>query len=91
MKQRKFLQLTDDTVFMAVDFYKEYLNSGGVFSKNSINTIYMACVSLASKFNEVNPPSLEKIAEAEDNFIDSKGIIKMEARILKHFKYFLPY
>lgn len=91
IKQRKFLDITPDTVFMAIDFFKEYLNSGGAFSKSNITTIYMACVSLASKFNEVMPPTLEEIAEAEDNFIECKGIIKMEARILKQFKYFLPY
>ena len=54
---------------MAVDFYKQFLNTGGAFSKNSIQTTYMACVSLASKFNEVLPPTLEEIAEAEDFFI----------------------
>ena len=76
---------------MAIDFYKGYLMTGGGFSKHSITTTYMACVSLASKFNEVCPPTIEELVEAEDNFIEGKGIIKMEARILKHFKYFLPY
>ena len=36
LKQRKFLHIPPDTVFMAIDFYREFLITGGNFPKDSL-------------------------------------------------------
>lgn len=51
VKYHKFLEIKDDTVFMAIDIYRNYMKKGGPVAHATIVPICISCLILSSKIN----------------------------------------
>lgn len=61
--QKNVLQLTPDTVCLSIEIFRNFLLAEGGASKSWSKCLYLACISLAAKINEIVPPLMEDLEE----------------------------
>ena len=77
IEQRNFLELAPDTVFLAIEILRSFLLAEQNVLRHSYKSLYLACISLAAKINEIMPPLMEELEEVEDFFVETEEIVKM--------------
>ena len=77
IEQRNFLELAPDTVFLAIEILRSFLLAEQNVLRHSYKPLYLACISLAAKINEIMPPLMEELEEVEDFFVETEEIVKM--------------
>ena len=59
--QRNFLELAPDTVFLAIEILRTFVLAETNLCKSWVKPLYLACISLAAKVNEIHPPMMEEL------------------------------
>ena len=88
---RRTLSLSRDTTFLAIDMFKGCLKRKLVNNSKNIQELFVACIFIAAKINEVLNLSVEEAIEGCDSFVKKEDIYRMQSRILNLYEYELPY
>ena len=82
------LLLKRETFFLAVNYCDRYLSRNPSVNKEIYQLIGLSCMYLASKIEEVNPPSIIDWGSSADNGYSFEEIIDMEKKLLKGMQQF---
>lgn len=74
---RRTLSLSRDTTFLAIDMFKGCLKKKLVKNSKNIQELYVACIFIAAKTNEVLNLSVEEAIEGCDCFVKKEDIYRM--------------
>ncbi|XP_017421420.2 putative cyclin-A3-1 [Vigna angularis] len=74
--------LLSDTLLLCVSYIDRFLSVQPMI-RSRLQLLGVSCMFIASKYEEINPPSLNEFCNITDNTYDKTEIIKMEAEILK--------
>lgn len=73
--------LNDDTLFLCTNLIDRSM-SVMMVRKSRLQLLGCACLLIASKYEEIHPPSVEELAYISDNTYRCEQIRKMEAQVL---------
>ncbi|KAG8375304.1 hypothetical protein BUALT_Bualt10G0086400 [Buddleja alternifolia] len=80
------LDFHHDTLYCAVNYLDRYL-SGNEVDRRNLWLVGIACLIIASKYEEVNVPDLKTYSCFTEYVFSSKDFIRMEHSILSYLKY----
>ncbi|XP_057524064.1 cyclin-A2-2-like [Amaranthus tricolor] len=79
-------KLVPDTLYLTVNLIDRYL-SGNFIEKQKLQLLGVACMFIASKYEEMNAPQVEDFCYITANTYARKDVLKMERKVL-NFLYF---
>ncbi|ONK67106.1 uncharacterized protein A4U43_C06F15770 [Asparagus officinalis] len=79
-------QLVSDTLYLAVNYIDRYL-SGNEMNRQRLQLLGVACMLIASKYEEICAPQVEEFCYITDNTYFKEEILQMEAAVLKYLKF----
>ena len=74
---RRTLSLSRDTTFLAIDLFKGCLKKKFGLGTKNIQLLYVACVYVAAKINEVLMLNVEEAIEGCESFVKREDIFRM--------------
>lgn len=83
--------IMDETLFAAVWYLDKYLGNGPQIKKQNFQLIGISCLMIASKFEEVYPPSLLDFVKVCDGAYTIEDIKDCEADIMIQLKFNLAF
>ncbi|CAJ1973436.1 unnamed protein product [Sphenostylis stenocarpa] len=78
--------LLSDTLHLCVSYIDKYLSVKPVIQSN-LMLLGVSSMFIASKYEEIDPPSLKDFCDITDNICDQTEVVKMEAKILKSLNF----
>ncbi|XP_057972769.1 putative cyclin-D7-1 [Malania oleifera] len=88
IKSRSRLNLSFQTLFNAVNYLDRYVSTNHSHGSRIFELVSVACLSVASKFNETSPPSLHEIqTEDLENSYECSMIQRMELKVLEALRW----
>ncbi|XP_047313780.1 cyclin-A3-2-like [Impatiens glandulifera] len=78
--------LQSDTLYLSIIYIDRFLSLNPL-NKQSLQLLGVSSMSIASKFEEINPPTLDDFCYITDNTYKKEELVKMEADILKSLKF----
>ena len=75
-------KLLPDTLYLCVNYIDRCLDNMPV-SKPKLQLLGCACMLLASKYEEIYPPSVDEFVYISDNTYTRDEVLRMETRVLK--------
>ena len=75
--------LRERTVFLSLDFLELFMNSKYI-RKNEYQLIGIACLFVASKYEEIYPPKVDDFCKTSDNFYKREEIFAIESELLDY-------
>lgn len=84
-------RLHTETLFLAVSYLDRFLSSRQI-QREELQLLGIACLYIAAKYEEINPPHIEKFAYVTDNACSTEDIVAVEAEVLccLHFRLSVP-
>ncbi|XP_004292087.1 PREDICTED: putative cyclin-A3-1 [Fragaria vesca subsp. vesca] len=84
-------KFVSDTLYLTVSYIDRYLSSH-VISKNKLQLLGVACMFIASKYEEICPPRIEEFCYITDNTYMIEEVLEMEKHVLKclNFETYTP-
>ncbi|XP_034228066.1 cyclin-A3-4-like isoform X3 [Prunus dulcis] len=79
-------QLVTDTLFLTVSYIDRYLSSYAI-SRNKLQLLGVACMLVASKYEEICPPRVEDFCYITDNTYIMEEVLEMESDVLKFLNF----
>ena len=87
MNIRRTLSLSKDTTFLAIDLFKGCLSKKLISGSRNIQLLYITCIYIAAKINEILKLTVEEAIDGFDSFIKKEDVFRMESRILNSYEY----
>ncbi|XP_050364357.1 G2/mitotic-specific cyclin C13-1-like [Argentina anserina] len=84
-------KFVSDTLYLTVSYIDRYLSSH-IISKNKLQLLGVACMFIASKYEEICPPRVEEFCYITDNTYKIEEVLEMERHVLKflNFEIYTP-
>ncbi|KAI3861733.1 hypothetical protein MKW92_024434 [Papaver armeniacum] len=84
-------QLTPEVLYLAVQIFDRYLAMNYGVRKEEMQLIGVTAMFIASKYEEVSAPNIDRFADITDNTYSTKQIVEMEKSIMIKFRWILPF
>ncbi|KAI3942089.1 hypothetical protein MKW92_033118 [Papaver armeniacum] len=84
-------QLSPEVLYLAVQILDRYLAMDLVVTKEEMQLLGVTAMFIASKYEEVSPPKIDRFADITDNACSTEQILEMEKSIMVKFKWTLPF
>jgi hypothetical protein len=75
-------KLRERTLLLTLEFIELYMNAHYV-SKDDFQLIGVACLFVASKYEEIYPPKIDDFCKTTDNYYSKSRIFEVEGKLLK--------
>ncbi|KAF5740639.1 putative cyclin A [Tripterygium wilfordii] len=79
-------KLLSDTLYLTITYIDRFLSSN-VLNRQKLQLLGVSSMLIASKYEEISPPSVEEFCYITDNTYTKDEVVKMEADILKSLKF----
>ncbi|GMJ15187.1 Cyclin A1;1 [Hibiscus trionum] len=79
-------RLVSETLFLTVNYIDRYLSSNSI-NRQQLQLLGVACMMIASKYEEVSAPQVEEFCYVTDNTYCKDEILQMESVVLNHLKF----
>ncbi|XP_039124017.1 cyclin-A1-4-like [Dioscorea cayenensis subsp. rotundata] len=79
-------RLVPDTLYLTVNYIDRYLSTNEV-NRQRLQLLGVACMLIASKYEEICAPQVEEFCYITDNTYFKEEVLQMEAVVLKHLKF----
>ncbi|KAL8146184.1 hypothetical protein AgCh_004068 [Apium graveolens] len=79
-------RLVPDTLYLTVNYIDRYL-SGNVMDRQRLQLLGVACMMIASKYEEICPPQVEEFCYITDNTYFKDEVFEMESAVLNFLKF----
>ncbi|OVA14121.1 Cyclin [Macleaya cordata] len=79
-------KLVSDTLYLTVSYIDRFL-SLNVVNKQKLQLLGVSCMLIASKYEEISPPSIEDFCYMTDNTYSKAEVVKKESEILNSLKF----
>ncbi|KAL1093786.1 hypothetical protein V6Z11_D06G053600 [Gossypium hirsutum] len=79
-------RLVPETLFLTVNYIDRYL-SGNSINRQQLQLLGVACMMIASKYEEVSAPQVEEFCYVTDNTYCKDEILQMESSVLNYLKF----
>ncbi|RDX89048.1 putative cyclin-A3-1, partial [Mucuna pruriens] len=79
-------KLLSETLHLSVSYIDGFLSVNHV-TKSRLQLLGVSCMLVASKYEEINPPSVDQFCNITDNTYGKAEVVKMEADILKSLNF----
>lgn len=79
-------RLVTESLYLTVAYIDKYLSCCRI-KKSDLQLLGVSCLCIATKFEEIYPPPLEKIADVTDGNCSINGIMAAERQVLKVLKF----
>ncbi|XP_022772224.1 putative cyclin-A3-1 [Durio zibethinus] len=79
-------KIVSDTLYMTVSYIDRFLSLNAL-NRQRLQLLGISSMLIASKYEEINPPSVEEFCYITDNTYTKDEVVKMEADILKSLKF----
>lgn len=94
VQSQYFHKMNQEVLFMAVSVFDRYLSHSNVknFKRENLQLLGLACMLIASKYEEIYPPSVQKLIFHSEEPISLDDLLDMEGDILQKldFKLAMP-
>ncbi|ONK79227.1 uncharacterized protein A4U43_C01F4220 [Asparagus officinalis] len=78
--------LVPDTLYLTVNYIDRYF-SGNEMNRQRLQLLGVACMLIASKYEEISAPQVENFCYITDNTYFNEEVLQMEAAVLKYLKF----
>ncbi|GER49159.1 cyclin family protein [Striga asiatica] len=79
-------RLVPDTLYLTVNYIDRYL-SGNVMDRQRLQLLGVACMMIASKYEEICAPQVEEFCYITDNTYFKEEVLQMESDVLNYLKF----
>ncbi|KAG6497681.1 cyclin-A1-4-like [Zingiber officinale] len=79
-------RLVPDTLYLTVNYIDRYL-SGNEINRQRLQLLGVACMLIASKYEEICAPQVEEFCYITDNTYFKDEVLQMETEVLKYLKF----
>ncbi|XP_047312414.1 cyclin-A3-2-like [Impatiens glandulifera] len=79
-------KLQSDTLYLSITYIDRFLSINPL-NKQRLQLLGVSSMSIASKFEEINPPTVDDFCNITDNTYRKEDVVKMEADILNSLKF----
>ncbi|CAN1240174.1 CYCA1-1 [Linum grandiflorum] len=79
-------RLVPDTLYLTVNYIDRYL-SGNVINRQKLQLLGVACMMIASKYEEICAPQVEEFCYITDNTYFKDEVLDMESSVLNYLKF----
>ncbi|KAK2659447.1 hypothetical protein Ddye_005980 [Dipteronia dyeriana] len=79
-------RLVPDTLFLTVNYIDRYL-SGNTMNRQRLQLLGVACMMIASKYEEICAPQVEEFCYITDNTYFKEEVLEMESAVLNYLKF----
>ncbi|WOH02199.1 hypothetical protein DCAR_0521588 [Daucus carota subsp. sativus] len=79
-------RLVPDTLYLTVNYIDRYL-SGNIMDRQRLQLLGVACMMIASKYEEICPPQVEEFCYITDNTYFKDEVFEMESAVLNFLKF----
>ncbi|KAG6390419.1 hypothetical protein SASPL_148153 [Salvia splendens] len=79
-------RLVPDTLYLTVNYIDRYL-SGNVMDRQRLQLLGVACMMIASKYEEICAPQVEEFCYITDNTYVKEEVLQMESTVLNFLKF----
>ncbi|XP_074369762.1 cyclin-A1-1-like [Apium graveolens] len=79
-------ELDSETLYLSVNYIDRYL-SGNSINQENLQLLGVACMMIASKYEETDPPSVQKFRKVTANTYSEDEILRMETTVLHCLKF----
>ncbi|KAI3977802.1 hypothetical protein MKX01_040547 [Papaver californicum] len=84
-------QLTPEVSYLAVRIFDRYLAMNLVLRKEEMQLVGITAMFIASKYEEVSAPKIDRFADITDNAYSTEQILAMEKSIVVKSRWILPF
>ncbi|OMO50401.1 hypothetical protein CCACVL1_30461 [Corchorus capsularis] len=79
-------RLVPETLFLTVNYIDRYL-SGNLVNRQQLQLLGVACMMIASKYEEISAPQVEEFCYVTDNTYCKDEILQMESAVLNYLNF----
>ncbi|KAL3840037.1 hypothetical protein ACJIZ3_024628 [Penstemon smallii] len=79
-------RLVPDTLYLTINYIDRYL-SGNVMDRQRLQLLGVACMMIASKYEEICAPQVEEFCYITDNTYFKDEVLQMESAVLNYLKF----
>ncbi|KAK8708371.1 hypothetical protein V6N13_059413 [Hibiscus sabdariffa] len=79
-------RLVSETLFLTVNYIDRYLSSNSI-NRQQLQLLGVACMMIASKYEEISAPQVEEFCYVTDNTYWKDEILQMESAVLNCLKF----
>ncbi|KAL3638851.1 hypothetical protein CASFOL_016758 [Castilleja foliolosa] len=79
-------RLVPDTLYLTVNYIDRYL-SGNLMDRQRLQLLGVACMMIASKYEEICAPQVEEFCYITDNTYFKEEVLQMESNVLNYLKF----
>lgn len=79
-------KLVPDTLYLTVSYIDRFL-SGNLVTRQRLQLLGVACMLIASKYEEICAPQVEEFCYITDNTYNRDEVLEMERRVLNHLHF----
>nr|XP_016472550.1 PREDICTED: cyclin-A1-4-like isoform X1 [Nicotiana tabacum] len=79
-------RLVPDTLYLTVNYIDRYL-SGNLMDRQRLQLLGVACMMIASKYEEICAPQVEEFCYITDNTYFKEEVLQMESTVLNYLKF----
>ncbi|KAL5779368.1 hypothetical protein ACOSQ2_010105 [Xanthoceras sorbifolium] len=79
-------RLVPDTLYLTVNYIDRYL-SGNAMNRQRLQLLGVACMMIASKYEEICAPQVEEFCYITDNTYFKEEVLEMESAVLNYLKF----
>nr|GMC51598.1 cyclin-A1-4 isoform X2 [Ipomoea batatas] len=79
-------RLVPDTLYLTVNYIDRYL-SGNLMDRQRLQLLGVACMMIASKYEEICAPQVEEFCYITDNTYFKEEVLQMESAVLNYLKF----
>ncbi|KAB2030669.1 hypothetical protein ES319_D05G249300v1 [Gossypium barbadense] len=79
-------RLVQDTLYLTVSYIDRYL-SGNTMNRQRLQLLGVACMMIASKYEEICAPQVEEFCYITDNTYFKDEVLEMESSVLNYLKF----
>ncbi|KAK9152558.1 hypothetical protein Sjap_000038 [Stephania japonica] len=79
-------RLVPDTLYLTVNYIDRYL-SGNMMNRQRLQLLGVACMMIASKYEEICAPQVEEFCYITDNTYFKEEVLQMESNVLNYLKF----
>ncbi|GFP91421.1 cyclin-a1-1 [Phtheirospermum japonicum] len=79
-------RLVPDTLYLTVNYIYRYI-SGNLMDRQRLQLLGVACMMIASKYEEICAPQVEEFCYIADNTYFKEEVLQMESNVLNYLKF----
>lgn len=79
-------KLATETLYLAVCYMDRFLSRRTIL-RDEFQLLGVTCLMIAAKYEEINPPQIERFAYVTDNACSVDDIVHVEAEVLHHLSF----